>query len=276
MNRIIPRDLIKHLEWTPGAKPPAQKKRTRTKPKSEDEVQFKGNLSQYIQVGINGIYGKPVVISPFELEGYNDKNYYGTHHQLLSNGLYMPTPHIFMKHFTNVLNAFRWGKKMLYADGKEVPKSTVEEMYNHLTKDVKDVYGTGNPGAWTWLNAQFEKKEDGWYLGTVMSHTKSKGRTGIKKSVMKLEEFLEEDCFVDLSFNNQGLPNPDAKSKNEEYKPGKNIYFFSPTEGSVAGFDAYSDRARLNCDWDPSGRDASLGVFGCAEGAREKIKEAEA
>ena len=272
MNRIIPRDLIKHLEWTPGAKPVTSRKTKKTvEIKSEAEVEFKENISKFIQVGINGIYGKPVVISPFEMEGYNNKNYNNTHRMLLRNGLYMPTPFIFMTHFKNVMDAIQGRGKLLYADGTEVEEELKVDIYKHLTEDFKDAYGGENPGAWTWLNAQFEEGDE-WKLKTVIGIDEAKKKLKIKTET--LESFLEEDCLVDLSFNSQGLPKPDARSVSQEYKKRKNIYFYQPQDNAVARFNANSDGARLNCNGNPSVRDASLGVFGCAEGTHKKVEEA--
>src|SRR3989344_7555081 len=112
MKKIIPRNLIKHLEWNPanqqtGFQPLQQNTHT-----SQPLVLSNGNLilreeiSKYIQVGINGLHGTPVVISPFELEGFNNLTYNGTHVKLLKEGLYMPTPKIFMTHFNNVVDAY--------------------------------------------------------------------------------------------------------------------------------------------------------------------------
>lgn len=280
MDRItpIPRDLIRHLEWVPGQETQEKKTRRKTrkvKPKQEKQGQviLPEKLSKYIQVGIDGLHGNPVVISPFELEGYNNKTYPETHHKLLRNGLYMPTPHIFMKHFTNVVNAFKWKRKLSYADGSEVPSALVEEMYKHLTTNYKDVYGEDTHGVWTWLNAKYEQRGGEWYVETIVGSSGSKKKPGFITSGMKLDEFLEDNCFVDLAFTDQGLPRADAKSKNEKYKPGKNVYFYHPRNGYVAWFNADSDWAGLYCDWDPDYRYASLGVFGCAEGTHEKIKE---
>ena len=57
------------------------------------------NPREYIQVGINGLNGTPVAISAYELQGSNNKNYEDAHRFALQQGLYIPTPTIFMTHF---------------------------------------------------------------------------------------------------------------------------------------------------------------------------------
>ena len=66
----------------------------------------------YIQVpNIKGLFGKTPIISTYELQGYNSLNWQDTHFKLLDSGLYMPTPAIFMAHFTNVVDAFQGKSK---------------------------------------------------------------------------------------------------------------------------------------------------------------------
>lgn len=220
------------------------------------------DTSRFIQVGINGIYGKPVSISPFELQDHNNKNYENTHFQLLREGIYMPTPRIFTTHFNNVIDAKNNKKTLLFADGTKVPKNLIEDMYGHQTGPRIDIYKTGAPGAWTWLNARFA-------AGNLETVVGIKG-TELKLKTEKLKRHYQKESYVELSFNSQGLPT--SRYYEQEYKPGKNIYYFPPQNGGVAGFDADSDRARLFCDWNPSVTYASLGVFACAEGTPKILK----
>ncbi|TSC65177.1 MAG: hypothetical protein G01um101477_588 [Candidatus Doudnabacteria bacterium Gr01-1014_77] len=277
MNQI-PRNLIRHLEWTHGQQTPEKKSGPRAKstsptpPKEQGQIILAGDLSKYIQVGIDGLHGNPVVISPFELEGYDNKDYNNTHTKLLNSGLYMPTPRIFTTHFKNVIDAFHEEKKLLYADGSEVPKTLVEEMYKHYTTDFKDIYGHGNSGAWTWLNARFVEGT-GWHdlnLETVVGLEAGKKKK-FEVHTVPLEKCVWDDGYVSLECNGQGLAK--KKSRSQEYKQGKNMYFFHPQQNAVAGFVADSGGTGLVCYGDPANHDASLGVFGCAEGMREKIKE---
>lgn len=54
-----------------------------------------------------------------------------------------------------------------------------------------------------------------------------------------------------------------TKSRKQEYKQGKNIYYWYPRKNSVARFYAGSGRALLYCYGNSSGSDPTLGVFTC-------------
>lgn len=268
MTDIIPRDLIRHLEWVPGQNPAKPKKQPKNKP-----VQNNGsaivvpdiNSREYVQVGINGIHGEPVVISCFELPDSNNMNYTNTHKKLLKSGLYVPTPAIFMTHFQNVIKAKKGDRPLLYVDGESVPDNEVKEMYKHLTTNYKDIFGKGQSGAWTWLNARFVHG-DGFNnldLETVIGLEGNKLKT--KKE--RLLECLPQEGFARLTYNEQGLA---TTAGGENYSAGKNFYFYPPQKDRVARFNADSGRAGLYCNRNPSGTVASLGVFGCAEGALAK------
>ena len=79
---------------------------------------------------------------------------------------------------------------------------------------------------------------------------------------------MNEDSYTDLSFNNQGFPT--AKSSNQDYVQGENIYLYHPRNKAVARFGASSDWAYLDCNWVPQFSYSTLGVFVCAEGATKK------
>ena len=274
MSQIIPRNLIKHLEWNPDSKPAGSPRVPQGGAPPQNPIQSQGSvivkpeLLKYIQVGINGIHGQPVIISPFELDDFNNMNYDDAHTKLLETDLYMPTPKIFRTHFNNVAAAHKDERKLFYADGSEVPKPVITDMYKHMVQDHKDIYGQGNAGVWTWLNARFVKGNgfNGFGLETVMGLGKREGKFEVDKA--ELEKCVWSDSYVDLSFNNQGLAN--KPSKRQQYKKGKNIYFLYPRENAVAGFYANSDWAYLSCGRNPTLVNASLGVFGCAEGANAK------
>ncbi len=230
------------------------------------KLEVKVDASKYIQVGINGLNGNPVVISPFELAGHGGLKYDDAHFKLAESGLYMPTPKIFMTHFGNVVDAFKTKKKLIYANGNEVPKDVVEDMYKHLTINHKAIYGS-NPGAWTWLNARFVNGTgfNGLDLETVIEAKNKK----LKTDKEKLETCVDRDSFVYIDFNNQGLAK--TISGNQTYSQGSNIRFWTPVKDRVAWFGASSDWAGLGCDRLPSVANSNLGVFGCAEGAVAKF-----
>jgi len=226
------------------------------------------NLNDFIQTDITGLNGNKVSISKFEFPGLNNLNWEETHFKLNENGLYMPTPEIFMPYFRMVLNTYHNKGKLYDLSGKEIPRKELKDIYLHLTKDHIAAYedeGGDQKGAWTWLNAKFIEEDKEWYL--------EKARVqgdGLKYERTPLEAHIRDDCYVDLKFNSQGIPT--NRSKTQEYKQGKNIYFYYPLNGAVVRFSANSGRVGLNCFRNPWYSNSSFGVFACAEGtSRKKI-----
>ena len=232
-------------------------------------------LSDYVQVGIKGLFGNPVLISKFELPGHNNLNYEKTHFKVFENGLYMPTPAIFMKYFINVINAYNKNIPIYDGNGNRINSIELGDIYKHLTTNHIASYGEPDKaGAWTWLNAGFSKENEQWKIKYATGISNVQKGT-IKKTSRKKLEFKEEnlesclmnDCFVNLDFNSQGLAiTPYSK---QSYEQGKNIRFLHPRNKAVAGFYDDSDWACLDCYRDPGDTDASLGVFGCCEAAQK-------
>ena len=218
----------------------------------------------FIQLGIKGLYGNNVLISKFELPGYNHLNYEDTHIKLLRNKLYMPNPRIFMYFFNKIMQAQNDKAPLFNAENSKISEEDVMNIYLHLTKNHIAIYDPEKLGAWTWLNGKFSESDHGWGLETVIGL----GNNKLLTKSENLEPCISNDCYVDFTnLNNQGLPNENAKSKIEKYNQGENVYYFYPRDGSVAGFGASSGRANLYCNWGPRGSSSGLGVFGCAEGA---------
>jgi len=220
------------------------------------------NPREYIQVGLEGLGGAPVVISSYELQDSNNKNYENAHRFVLEKGLYMPTPRIFMRHFMNVLEAKKGNRALNYSDGAKVPDAEVEEMYKHLTTNHKAIFGS-QPGVWTWLNAGF----NGGNLETV---TGLNSDNSLKIVQVPLENCLGEDVYVNLDSNSQGLASSTSKCSNQAYSQGQNIKFWFPRDKAVARFIAIAGRAILSCGRDATNANPALGVFACAEGAVAK------
>jgi len=239
-------------------------------PQSEpSNLQVSQDLKDYIQVGINGIHGKPAIISPFEVIGYNHLTYENTNFKLIENGLYMPPPRIFGTHFNNVLEAKQGKRKLHYADGqREVEQSLVEEMYEHMTTNFKDVYGARLAGAWTWLNAKFVE-------GNGFNNMNLETITGIKNRKLestneRLLECLNDSNYFDLKFNSQGLADKGSESAKQAYSKGQNMYFSKPVLNYVTRFVADYGRAYISCDGDPTDASSGLGVYACAEGTASR------
>ena len=107
-----------------------------------------------------------------------------------------------------------------------------------------------------YIDAKFEQKQDGLYLLT--NHIIQSDNSLKPQTIEKLEDCITGSYYVDLKFNNQGMPI--RKSKYNEYKQGENIYFFNPIDKLVVRFGAYSDGANLSCDGGPSSSGEGLGV----------------
>jgi len=212
-------------------------------------------LEDYIQ--IPNTYN--LVISKYEPDEFKGLKWEETHFKLHENGLFMPSPALFMPYFLNVIEAHKGKRKLYDGAGKVLDRNEIEDIYKHLTTNHI------NGGAWAWLNSKFSKdNQDKWYIETA---NVVNDKLEFDKS--SLEACLTEDCYIDFnSLNKQGLPI--RKSTNQEYKQGENIYYWHPRADRVARFNAYSDGAYLGCDGDPAGSGSSLGVFTCAEGTQRK------
>jgi len=128
-----------------------------------------------------------------------------------------------------------------------VSKSDIESM-------LDEMLGKRDPWRGEWASNRF--RDVGGTLNIIYPIFKG-GKW--QEAIEPLEHYVKENCYVDLaSFNKQGMPT--RKSAQQEYKFGENIYFWYPSDGTVAGFGADSDRAGLGCGGGPSFSLESLGV----------------
>src|SRR3989344_4990651 len=187
-------------------------------------------------------------------EQHKGLDWNNAHYNLADNGLFMPTPALFLPYFVNVRDATQ-GKITLYtADNKPVPRDEAEDLWKYLSSGHRG-------GCWTWLDAQFQKNKTVWKIADNHK-TAQKGKDNSLEGITEtLKDCIREDCFVDLEFNKQGLPT--RRSQDQTYKQGENIYYCHPRNGAIARFGG----AYLDCDGYLGGSDPSLGVFVCAEGA---------
>lgn len=194
------------------------------------------------------------------VQGFNGKDYLGTHRDVIRQGLSIPTPARFMPHLRNVNLALE-GKGVLYdANGNLIEGDR-----------LKDYADTMNHNSWAWLNAGFSQGKGFRNLDlAIVNGLDSEGNSVYSR--VPLEDCLEKDCWADLeSLNLQGFPT--KKSPTQSYEPGKTIYFTYPRQDAVAGFNVDSDWAGLICYWNPVFHSDSLGVFASTEGASsEKIR----
>ena len=215
------------------------------------KVNAKINLQDYIKIPDTN-----TLISKREL--YQGKKFDKTHKALNDAGLFMPSPALFMPYFLKVRNASH-GKLILYDGlGNSLSKDETENLWKYLSTDFET-------GCWTWLDAKFVSGI-GFKKMNLLTHKFENGK--LKEDLKPLEECLFEDCFADLEFNGQNLLT--EKCASQEYKQGKNVYFWYPRENAVARFGADSGRANLSCSRNPSDGGSHLGVFACAEAPAKK------
>ncbi len=241
--------------------PRAEIKPVVTPQKKESKIIAKVNPRDYIHLGLIGLTGQPICISMTEIEGSNNKNYEDTHKFLLEQGLYMPTPQIFMHFFKEVISANKGKGGLYYADGFKLSNLDVNKIFKNLTSNYNNKFRNMDMGSWTWLNSGFIHGSGcmGLDLETV---TGLNGDGNLKTKIVPLEECMDRDTFVELDFNTQGLP---KYAFLDQYKSGKNIYFYGPRKNCVAKFGASSGRASLDCDRNPADTLTSIGSFACFE-----------
>jgi len=186
-------------------------------------------------------------------ETHKGKDLYDTLDAVADEGLSSPYVPSFMRHWLNVKEAVVDGKgKLFYADGSLVQEDITEDLWKYLSSGHRG-------GCWTWLDALFTKEGKEWHLTTDLKTVRQGKNKTLQGNKQILESCLREDCYVDLSFNTQGLAT--QESPNQNYSQGENIYLYHPRENCVAGFNADSDWADLCCYRLPSGRYGGLGVF---------------
>lgn len=156
-----------------------------------------------------------------------------THGELALEGKRMPT----IEEFRRSLNYLRLSKD-----------KRLQEIYRKIT-EVRD------PWRGCHIDDYFKKTGSGLWL---LTKNKTKAE--------RLENCLMEDKTPGISINSwlsgknttgQGLPK--TRISNGD------LYYWCPVDDSVARFDASSDWAGLNCNWDPDDAGSSLGVFAVAD-----------
>ena len=246
MKKINP-NLLKLAQLTHNpslAEPKLEEKAEEVKDSGILEITAKINRRDYIQIPNTSI-----LISKKEI--HRGRNWKSTIEALAEDGLFMPSPAIFMPYFTSVLEAYQRKKKLYDGQRDQIPLKEVEDLYKYLASGHRN-------GCWTWLDAKFSKGKKGLELET--EHCVVKG-TLVGKTYPS-EKYVAKNCFVDLEFNSQGLPL--SKAINQSYKQGKNIKFWYPRNGAVAGFVAGSGGAVFDCYCVPSYSVDSLGVRAAA------------
>ncbi|MBS3092513.1 hypothetical protein J4466_03785 [Candidatus Pacearchaeota archaeon] len=231
------------------------------------ETNTRINPSRYAFVFSGGLsFGHSHVSAKCDLaismqQHFNRSDFNQANVKALKQGLVVSIPLEFMANYINVNEALQ-GRSVVYdASGNLVAGRKLEGYADKLNHD-----------SWVYLNAQFpkEQEKDAGFLGldlVAITGLDKEGKLVIKR--IPLETCLEEDCWADLeSLNSQGFPT--KKSPIKIYEPGKSIYFLYPRENFVAGFNAGSDGAGLNCGRYPQYSNSTLGVFPVARSATQK------
>jgi hypothetical protein len=189
---------------------------------------------------------------------HNGLNWEQTHYKLAEEGLFMPSPALFMAYFLKTKEASE-GNLTLY-DGKNQQISKAEA--NELWNDISSTDRKNREDCWIWLDAKFVQGSGCNNLDIETAHSVASGKL-ISKKTEPLEACLNKDCYANLVFNKQGLPI--EESTDTKYKQNKNLRFWHPRKDAVAWFDAYSGRAVLICDDEPQYSYSALGVRPCVE-----------
>lgn len=154
-------------------------------------------------------------------------------------------------------------KSELHNRGDRMP-TTYEfvEFINHLKGKndaeantiLDEIYKVEGDWRSEWLDARFVTQ--GKSLAMKYYEFDNSGKIVEKNRILRgiLKKDKTPGISLDswLSNNVFGLPKSDA--------PAGDLYYWSSVNGAVAGFDANSGRAVLDCNGDPDGRYASLGV----------------
>jgi len=222
--------------------------------------------SDYIQIPNRNI----MIAKEETLEGETWEN---THYKLAEDGLFMPSPAIFMPYFVNVRDAAK-GNLILYdGEGKPIERDEAEDLWEH--------YSEYESGCVTWLDAKFYREKGKWYSREkgkwkIAYDHKVKIQNGEKSLVSRILDLncpLERDekkrFHVYLDFNSQGLPTQKYSDGSFPIIPEEGIWFWPPKDGAVAMFHTHRVRGIvvLNCESDLN-EVYSPGVSACAEGTR--------
>jgi hypothetical protein len=122
-------------------------------------------------------------------------------------------------------------------------KTNFIEIYNEITE-------VRSPWRAEIFDAYFEQKEDGLY---ILTQNKTKAEKLDKDTLIEDKNpGIDLEDFLTKNHMRQGLPTKGVQTGD--------LYYWHPIEGSVARFNAYSNRASLDCNRYPSNRYSYLGV----------------
>ncbi len=134
-----------------------------------------------------------------------------------------------------------------FADGHPVHQNRLSIIYEEICE-------VRSPWRSEWLDAKFNVEPQTSSSFISYDHRlQSDGTLKPEVNMEKLENHVKDNCWIDeSSFNKQGLPTKKSSKQN--------LYYWGPSNNSVAGFVANSDRAYLYCCRIPSNSYSALGV----------------
>jgi hypothetical protein len=183
--------------------------------------------------------------------------------------IYVPSLDLYVSE-NRILHGKDWNDQtaQLHSDNKRMPtipefigfvnylrSSDGQKAVPNYQKILDEIYKVGGSWRSEYLDASFVKKKDGLYVAYHKFDSSGK----IIKTDEKLDAYQIRDKTpgIDLA---EWLSSPTRQGLPKSNISNGDLYYWSPVEGRVAGFDAYSDRASLDCDRGPSYSSASLGV----------------
>ena len=177
-----------------------------------------------------------------------NKNWYEAHEALAKENSQMLT----IRQGIDLIKLLKSGK--VY-DGLKSKLNDAE-----IVQLLNEIAEVRSPWRAEWLDGRFVQKDDEWHL--LQGHKYNASKSGkledkiIAGNNVKINPIIKNFYFNINDADKYGLPT----------KEGKGLYYWHPTNESVARFLAYSDGAGLNCNRVPSNSYSDLWV------RRAKIK----
>jgi len=190
-------------------------------------------------------------------QSFNDMYFSTARAQALQEGTPMASPAIFLPYRNEVMKAAHGDATLYDGKGRRITRKDAEKLAHLLTKDCV-----------VWLDAQFHDSKEGMQI----AYSRIKDASTIEEvtEALQLKKNIHGGRLVDMVFNEQGMPV--RNSRKQEFDAKNNIYFYFPSDGSVARFSAVANWAVLDCDWDRQDSYSALGLFACAAGAQKFLK----
>ncbi len=193
-------------------------------------------------------YSYPDLLVSME-KSYHNNTWHEAHEELHKEDSFMLT----IRQYVDFINLLKSGKAH-NGKGNSVDKAT-------LDKILDEILTVRSPWRSEWLDAKFSKKTSGilnrseqWYIDY---HKINNGN--LEEVTEKLDECLMNDKTPGISLDSwlsnattQGLPSKDI--------PNGDLYYWNPRDKTVAGLDADSDGASLDCYGGPGVSVAGRGV----------------